>query len=396
MTKRRLILLLCTIVFIAALAYAFRPQPVPVEVARVTRGPLQVTINNQGKTRIKERYVVSAPLSGRLLRVDLHPGDRVEEGKTLLTAIEPSDAALLDPRARGEAEARVKATEAAKQRAVPVLERTRATAEVARVELERAQRLTAEGAMSRQDLDNAELKARTAQEDLRAAEFALRIAEFEFEQATAVLTGASRPNGSGDSHFEIRSPVDGALLRVFQESAIVVSAGTRLLEVGNPADLEVEIDVLSSDAVRIKPGDKVLLEHWGGDKPLEARVRVIEPAGFLKVSALGVEEQRVLVIADFLSTPEQRRGLGDAYRVEARVIISEADDALKIPVGALFRAGGEWAAFKVERGRAIQRVVQLGRRNDADAEVIGGLAEGEVFIAHPGDRVRDGIKVRVR
>lgn len=396
MTKQRLILLLCAIAFVAGLAYAFRPQPATVELVRVTRGPLQVSINNQGKTRIKERYVVSAPLSGRLLRVDLHPGDTVEAGKTVLTAIEPSDAALLDPRARGEAEARVKATDAAKQRAVPVLERARATAELAKVELERAQRLATDGAMSRQELDNAELKARTAQEDLRAAEFALRIAEFEFEQANAVLTGARQSGGADESHFEIRSPVDGALLRVFQESATVVSAGTRLLEVGDPRDLEVEIDVLSSDAVRIKPGNKVLLEHWGGDTPLEARVRVVEPAAFLKVSALGVEEQRVLVIADFVGSAEQRRGLGDGYRVEARIITSEAADVLKVPIGSLFREQGRWAVFVEQNGRAVLRYVEIGRRNNAEAEVLEGMVDGDRLLLHPSDKIRDGVRVRGR
>jgi HlyD family secretion protein len=394
MTKQRLILLISAVAFVVVLAYAFRPQPIAAEVVHVTRGPLQVSISNQGRTRIKERYLVSAPLHGRLLRVNLRPGDPVAAGKTVLTAIQPSDAALLDPRARAEAEARVKATDAARQRAVPILERVRATAELAKVELERAQRLMAEGAMSRQELDNAELKAHTAQEDLRAAEFALQIAEFEFEQASAVLNGARHSPNGDDSEFEIRSPVDGVLLRVFQQSATVVSAGTLLLEVGDPEDLEVEIDVLSTDAVRIKPGHKVLLEHWGGDGPLEARVRVVEPAAFLKVSALGVEEQRVLVIADFVGTSEQRRGLGDGYRVEARVITSEDADVLKIPIGSLFREQGRWAVFAEQNGRAVLRPVQIGRRNDAEAEILDGINQGESVVLHPSDKIRADVRIK--
>jgi HlyD family secretion protein len=371
--------------------YAFLPKPFPVEVVRVMRGPLRVTIDHEGRTRIKERYVVSAPLSGRLLRVELHPGDTIKAKETLLTAIEPADPALLDPRARAEAEARVKAADAAKSRAVPNLERARAANTLAETELDRARKLNVAGAMSHQELDNAALKARTAGEELKATEFALQIAAFELEQARAVLTGG---NAAAASRFEIRSPVDGVLLRVFQESEGVVQPGTRLLEIGNPNDLEMEIDALSTDAVRIKPGDKVLVEHWGGDSPLLGRVRLIEPAAFLKVSALGVEEQRVNVIADFVDPVEKRKALGDAYRIEARIIISEAADILKVPAGALFRHGDEWAVFAVERGRALRRVVQVGRRNDLEAEVVGGLRENESVITHPSDKVHDGSRIQ--
>lgn len=391
MTKQRLFFILGALLLVGAIVYAFLPKPVPIEVARVTRGPLQVTVNHEGRTRIKERYVVSAPLSGRLSRVELHPGDPIKAKETLLTAIQPADPALLDPRARAEAEARVNAADATKNRAIPNLNRARAADELARTELERAQKLSAAGAMSYQELDNAELKARAAAEELKAAEFAVQIATFELEQAQAVLSGGNP--GAVATRFEVRSPVNGLLLRVFQESESFVQPGTRLLEIGDPHDLEMEIDVLSTDAVKIRPGDKVLVEHWGGDAPLLGRVRLIEPSAFLKISALGVEEQRVNVIADFIDPPEKRATLGDAYRIEARIVVSEADNVLKVPVGALFRRGEEWAIFVSERGRARLRPVKIGRRNDLEAEVLSGLEENENLITHPNDKLRDGAKI---
>ena len=393
-SKQRLLLITLAAVVIAAIVWAFLPKPIAVEVARVTRGALQVTVDHEGRTRIKERYVISAPLSGRLLRVELHPGDPIRTKETLLASIEPSDPALLDPRARAEAEARVKAAEAAKLRAIPILDRARAASEQAKTELDRAQNLYATGAMSHQELDNAELKSRTADEELKAADFGVQIATFELEQAQAVLSGGK--NHSLGAPFEIPSPINGELLRVFQESESFLQSGTRLMEIGDPRDLEMEIDVLSTDAVKIKPGDKVLVEHWGGDTPLLGRVRLIEPAGFLKISALGVEEQRVNVIADFIESPEKYRTLGDAYRIEVRIVISEADNVLKVPVSALFRRGEEWAVFVADHGRAMLCPVEIGRRNDLEAEVLGGLNENEAVLVHASDKIQDATRIRER
>jgi HlyD family secretion protein len=250
--------------------------------------------------------------------------------------------------------------------------------------------------MSHQELDNAELKDRAAAEENNAAKFALQIAEFELEQAKAVLLH-SQPRANqadGGMRFEIPSPVNGRVLRVFQESATIATPGTRLIEVGDPSNLEIEIDVLSTDAVKIHPGAKVFLENWGGDRALLARVRLVEPSAFMKVSALGVEEQRVNIIADFVDPPEQWRALGDGYRVEARIVISEADAVLKVPVGAIFRRESGWAVFTAERGRARLRAVTIGRRNEREAELLAGMTERQSVIAHPGDKVRDGIAIR--
>jgi HlyD family secretion protein len=381
----------------ALLAWSFVPRPVPVEVAAVVRGPMRVTVDEDGRTRIKDRYVLSAPLAGRLLRIELHPGDPVEAGRTVIAAIEPSDPSLLDARSRDEAEARLGAAGAALEQAGPNVERARTAHRFAASELQRIRQMFEKGAATRAEIDNAEQRERITYEELRAAEFALRIAAFEKDLAAAAL----RHSGAGAAttqplRFEIRSPIAGRVLRRFEESATVVSPGTRLVEVGDPADLEVEIDVLSRDAVRIGPGDRVLLEDWGGGAPLTARVRVVEPAAFMKVSSLGVEEQRVYVVADFLDPPDRRRGLGDAYRVEARIVVWESDDVLKVPAGALVRQGDGWAVFVLAAGRAQLRDVKIGQRNATEAEVLEGLAAGEQVLPYPSDRIRNGLRVVAR
>ncbi|MBL9214977.1 MAG: HlyD family efflux transporter periplasmic adaptor subunit [Opitutaceae bacterium] len=382
----------------AALAWAFRPPRLAVDVAPAARGPLVVTVDEEGRTRIKERYVVSAPLAGRLLRVALKAGDPVAAGRTVVAVLEPGDPELLDPRARAQAEARVNAARAVQEQAGPLRERAHVAFEYARVGLERARQLYAGQGLSHEELDAAEQREAVAAADLRSAEFQERIANYEFELARAALLGEpDEANVAATGRrFEVRAPIDGRVLRIFQESATVVAAGTRLVELGDPADLEIEVEVLSSEAVKIAPGARVMIEHWGGDVPLAARVRVVEPAGFTKVSALGVEEQRVIVRADFTGPAETRRSLGDAYRVEARIVVWEGADVLKLPVGALFREGEQWAVFAVERGRAALRRVEVGRRNNREAEITAGLAGGETVVVHPSDKLQAGVRVAPR
>ncbi len=385
---------------LAALVYALWPKPLPVDMAEVTRGPMEVTVDEEGKTRIKERYVVSAPLAGRLRRITLHAGDPVEQGKTLLAVIEPSDPALLDARAGAEALARVRAAEAALAQAAPNRERAQLAMEFAQNEHRRVRQLREKSASSQQELDNSEMLARTRAEELKAAQFAEQIAEYELELAKAALV-RSRPGGESDSvadtaKFEIFSPINGRVLRVIQDSAGVVTSGTQLLTLGDPRDLEVEVDVLSSDSVKVKPGALVRFEHWGGDHPLAGRVRLVEPSGFTKVSALGVEEQRVNVVADFADDPDERAALGDGYRVEARIIVWQQPDVLQVPASALFRQDDQWAVFKVAGGRAHLTPVEVGHNNDLAAEVLTGVAPGDIVITHPSDKVVDGVTVRQR
>lgn len=379
----------------AALAYAFWPRAVRVDIERVTRGPIRVTVDEDGKTRIKERYVVAAPLAGRLERIELEPGDPVEADVTVLAAITPPPATLLDPRARLVAQARVLAAEAAVQQSSAQRDGAQESHDLSVHNLERAKVLMSRGTITREEFDTIDHRERVLGSELRSAEFAEKVASHALELAKASLAWFDGDAGP-DSRLEIRSPVSGRVLRVMQESATTVNAGDPLLEVGDPTDLEVEVDLLSSDAVQVRPGARVTLEAWGGDRPLEGAVRYVEPAAYLKVSALGIEEQRVNVIIDLLEPLSVRQQLGDAYRVEAKITVWETDSALVVPLGALFRKGDSWAVFAVEQGRARLKAVKIGRGDSAMSVVEDGLRQGEQVIVHPSDTVDDGVRIRPR
>ncbi|MCB1224220.1 MAG: HlyD family efflux transporter periplasmic adaptor subunit [Verrucomicrobiales bacterium] len=376
---------------------AFRPQPVAVDLASVTRGPLQVTIQHEGRTRVKDRFVISSPLAGRLQRIALKPGDPVTAGETLMAVLEPTDPELLNPRALAQAEARVKAAEAAAKQAEPVVERAQSMVDLTTKELNRLEDLVPLGGAARVEYDTAVQKERAATEDLHAAEFAAKVAQFELELARAALL-FSKPKAPGDAdqgpRLEIRAPITGRVFRVFEESSTIVAAGTRLLEVADPANIEIEVDVLSTDAVKVHPGTPVIVEHWGGDHDLEARVRMVEPSAFTKISALGIEEQRVNVIADFTGPAEKREALGDGYRIEARLVIWHSDDVLKAPAGALFREAGQWSVFVAENGTAHLRSVQIGHRNDLEAEILDGLNAEDRVIVYPSDQIEEGTRLK--
>ncbi|MBX7165492.1 MAG: HlyD family efflux transporter periplasmic adaptor subunit [Pirellulales bacterium] len=384
------------VVAAALLAYAFWPEPALVEIAEVVRGRLEVTVNDDGKTRIKERYVVLAPLMGDLLRVELHAGDPVQAGATIVAAIQPSDPSLLDARALAEAEARVRAAEARREHARALLERAQANSKYAMTQHERTERLLASGTATREQYDLAVTMLRTATNDVQAGEFAVQIAAYELEMAQAALTRTRGDGAGGQSRLDLHSPIDGEVLHVFRESEGMIAPGTPLMELGDPRDLEIEIDVLSTDAVRISPDAKVYLEHWGAQRRLLARVRLIEPQAFLKVSALGVEEQRVNVIADFVDPPETRARLGDAYRVEAQIVVWEGDDLLLLNAGALFRYEGGWAVYRIAGGRAALTPVEVGQTNGRETQIVKGLKEGDRVVAYPSDQIRDGVRVERR
>ncbi len=380
----------------ATLVAALWPAPVPVEVAPAVRGPMRVTVDEDGRTRIKERYVVAAPVFGRSQRIVLKPGDRVEVGKTVLTVIEPVEPALLDPRERAVAEARAKAAEGAVESAKARQDRAKAAHDLEVRNLARVRQLGPARGSTQEEIDKVTHAEMITREEMRAAKFAVTVAGFELQQARAALARYV-PTASGEAnHFEVRSPIDGVVLKVTQESEAVIPAGTRLVELGNVAELEVEIDVLSRDAVRIAPGAAVELEQWGGNAPLKARVRLVEPGGFLKVSALGIEEQRVNVIADLVDPPATRPRLGDAYRVEARIVVWESADVLKVPAGAVFPRGDTAAVYVVADGRAVLRPIKSDHTDGRETEVVDGLTAGETVIVHPGDRVTDGATVRPR
>jgi len=384
-----------------AVTLATRPPAVEVDLAEATRGDLTVTVDEDGLTRIRERYVVSTPLAGRLVRITLKPGDEVKAGETQLTTLEPTDPQLLDARARAQAEARVRGAEAAYKQAQSQVETAQKKHALAIADEQRASRLFKKNGTSPQNYEHAVYEAQAAAVALRSAELTVQITEFELEQARAALLLAGDEDDpkttSDDTRFPISAPIDGRVLRVFQESSTVVQAGERLLEIGDPHDLEVAVDVLSTDAVNIKPGAEVRLEHWGGGEPLNGQVRLVEPSAFTKTSALGVEEQRVWIIIDLSDPIEDRAQLGDGYRVEARITTWRGQGIIKVPAGATFRKDRtSWAVFVADGETARAREVERGQSNGIETEILAGLDPGEKVIVHPSDKIADGVKIRTR
>lgn len=368
-------------VLVVLLALGLRPRPAPVEIARAGFGPLRVTVSEEGKTRIKQRYTVSAPVTGLLQRIPYKPGAEIAANATVVAVIEPMPASPLDARNRALAEARRGA-------AAAMLEKNRTGHELAKNELRRIEQMYAAKTVSPQDLESAQMRETAAAREVAAAEGALRSAEAE------LLAGPAPSSGAAPAPIEVQAPVSGRVLRVFQESTRVVTAGTPLLEIGDPTDLEVAIEMLSRDGAALAPGAKVEFEQWGGPVPLQGRVRLVEPAAFTKISALGVEEQRVLVIADITTPLAERQSLGDNFRVEGRVVVWEGDRVLKVPSSALFRRGNEWATYVLRNGRAALAPVKIGRSSGAEIQVLDGLHEGDEVILYPGDRVQDGQRVK--
>ncbi len=387
-TIRRRILIALLILGVAAITIPlFRPAPLRVEVARVQRGPLRVTIDEEGETRTHDRFLIAAPVPGRLLRVELEEGDRVAKG-AVVARIEPLP---LNQREREELLGRVQAAEAAKRQADARLAHAREDREQARRDRTRAESLAKDGVISAQMLEQARNADTTLASELDAALYSVQVAISDVAVAKAGLVGLETISGQTPPTIELRSPVAGRVLRINEKSERVVTAGTRVIELGDPAQLEVVTDVLSTDAVKIHTGDPVLLEGWGGDYAIHSRVRMIEPAGFTKVSALGIEEQRVNVIADFVDPPGPLR---DGYRVEARIIIWEGKDIQQVPSSAVFRRGDTWTTFVVESGRAQWRSVEIGHRGELNTEILSGLKEGETVIIHPPNELSAGARVQ--
>lgn len=396
MKTRRWALWGAGLVVVAAAAFlGTRPQRVPAELAQVTRGPLEVTIDEEGETRVRDRFVISAPLAGRVPRIELEPGDAVVAGETVLAIFLPSAPVLLDARSRAEAEAVVQTATAALGQAEANYERAAAELVYSRSEAGRYLRLSQEGIVSVETMESAQLDLDTRQEAVEAADYAVRTARSELQAARVRLLRFSAESAEDMNGTAIRivSPVSGVVLRRVRESESVVPAGEALLEVGDPGRIEVVTDYLSKDAVRMRSGQRVLIDRWGGDRPLQGRLRRVEPSGFTKISALGVEEQRVNVVIDIVDPPAVWTGLGDGFRVETRVVVWESGDELKAPTGALFRRGENWAVFAVEGGRAALREIEVGERNAREAQVLGGLEPGEQVVVYPSDSLNDGSPV---
>ncbi|MGE5239342.1 MAG: efflux RND transporter periplasmic adaptor subunit [Chloroflexota bacterium] len=394
--SRWIILIALTVAVFAVLVYRLTGHSEPVDVVTVSRGPLTVTVDEEGKTRVRDRFVISAPVAGYLRRITLDAGDVVTKGQ-VVAELEPLRSIVLDPRTRAEAEAEVTAAEAAVKAAEENLRAATAAAEYNAAHLERARKLFQAGYESSDSLDQAESDARRTEALKLSAAASLEMARSRLERARRTLR-YSAAEGVADRRriVAVGSPVSGHVLKLHRESEGVVAVGDALIDVGDPSKLEVEVEVLSADAVRIKVGTKVLFERWGGEPILSGTVRVVEPAGFTKISSLGVEEQRVLVIADIIAPPESWKKLGDRYRVEARFIIWEGGDVLQVPASALFRRDSGWAVFAVQNNRALIRQVEVGHRSGLAAEILSGVSEGDTVIVHPADSLQDGSRVRVR
>ncbi|MFQ5328566.1 MAG: efflux RND transporter periplasmic adaptor subunit [Thermodesulfobacteriota bacterium] len=392
--SRKIIIVAVAAAVVVAIIYGFMSKSVLVDTVAVSYGPLSVTIEEEGKTRVIDRFVISVPVTGFARRIELNVGDPVAKGQ-LLAELEPRRSRVLDPRSRAEAEARVAAAGAALSSAKENRAAAKADADYASAELERARKLFDAGFASKDTLERAEAEARHRGATRRSADFAVEVARFELEAAKTALKFTAWEGDSAES-VTIHAPVAGRILKLHRESEGVVTEGQPLIEIGDPRALEIEVDLLSEDAVRIGAGTKVLFDRWGGDLPLDGVVRVVEPVGFTKVSALGVEEQRVLVITDITSPPEQWAGLGDGYRVEALFTLWEGDNILQVPASALFRYGDGWALFVVDGKRARRKVVEIGHRNGLTAEIVSGLTEGESVITHPDEAMEDGSRVRLR
>jgi HlyD family secretion protein len=377
LTRRSVVLIGIGLLVLAMLVYAFMPDPVPVETATVTRARLQVIVEEEGETRVENRYVVTAPVAAFVRRIGLEAGDTVRAGQAIVQ-LEPPRAAILDPRTRTQAESRVATARAAVTEAEVVAAQVTAGQE-------RVERLHAVGAATRQALERATADAARAAAALETARTELAAAQ------------AAQRSAAGTPSLEVaevlRAPADGRVLTVNQRSAGHVMAGDPLLEIGDTERLRVDVDVLSQDAVRIRPGTRVLIEQWGGESTLEAVVSLIEPQGFSHVSALGIEERRVRVVADLVSALTDREGLGPGYRVLARFVIWEDEDVLQVPTAALFRHGDGWAVFIVDGDTARIRSVDIGREAGLATQILAGLQAGEIVIVHPANDIDDGVRV---
>jgi HlyD family secretion protein len=386
-------ILAISLLVIGLLVWGFWPRPVLVELAEAQRASMTVTIEEEGRTRVIDRFIISAPVDGVACRVQLEVGDTVQAGQTLLS-ISPLESRVLDPRSRAEAEARVAAARSALALARQQADAAEATANFQRSEIKRLKPLAEQGVISNAAFDKVQMDLLTAEASLRSANHAVEVARYDQQAAeTALKYSAGTVTGDPAIRVPVKSPITGKILQMPHECEGPVATGQELLVVGDPSLLEVVVDLLSADAVKVNPGMKVHFDRWGGEEPLAGRVRTVEPFGFTKISALGVEEQRVNVIADFVSSKEDWVRLGDGYRVEAQFVIWEDDDVLQVPVSSLFRMNDGWALFLVENGRARQRAVKRGQRTGLVAQILEGVKEGDKVVNHPTDEVADGVRI---
>ncbi len=380
------------------IVWSFWPQAVAVDLATVKRGALRVEVSDEGRTRVREIFQLSAPVHGRLLRIERHAGDAVTGGQTILAELLPIAPSFLDVRTRAQAESAVKSAEAARNLAAAEVTRARAELAFASSERARAETLVKSEAISRSNLERAQLAYNTAAAQLATAQAALRVKDFDLVSAKALLIDPSNPASVQRERASISliAPVSGRILRVLHENEAVVASGSPILEIGDPENLEVVVELISEEAVNVREGASAVITDWGGGAPLNARVRRVEPSGFTKVSALGVEEQRVNVLLDITDPRLKWHALADGFRVIANIVVWQQDDVIQVPVSAMFRNGNGWAVFAVRSGRAVLTPIEIGKSNEKASQVLGGLIVGDQVVVHPSDRVGDGVRVTDR
>jgi HlyD family secretion protein len=383
--SRKTIYWLAAIAALALIALLFRPEPLRVDTGQVQKGGMQVTVDEQGETRAHDRFVVTAPVAGRLTRIELHDGDAVQQNQ-VVAQIAPLPLSVQE---RSEQTARIASAQARQREAEELVRHAREDLEQARRESKRVERLVKDGFMSSQAAEQARNAEITIANEMEAARFRVKSAAAEVILAESGLIAVQ---GGKGALFKVRSPVAGRILSIPDQSERVVAAGSPLLTVGDMSKLEVVIELLSSEAVKVKPGMPVILDGWGGSHSLQAKVRLVEPHAFTKVSALGVEEKRTNVVADFVDVPQS---LGDGYRVNAHIVVWTAEAVTKVPASALFRCADAWCAFVVEKGVAKRRVVTIGQRNSQEAEALAGLDPGEVVVRHPANQIDEGVRVKL-
>ncbi|MFH2011261.1 MAG: efflux RND transporter periplasmic adaptor subunit [Pseudomonadota bacterium] len=394
--RRWIIVITITLGVILAIVYGFMPKPVPVDLAKVSRGLLRVTVEEEGKTRVKDRFVLSAPVAGFMRRIKFDIGDHVQKGQTLVE-LEPLKSIPLDPRSYAAAEATVSSAKAALKAEEERARAAEADSDYTRKNFERIKKLYEEGYAAKDALEQAESGVKRAEAYFLSAKAAVKVAKFELDRAlTSLRYSAAEKNKTQGELVTISSPINGSVLRIYRESEGVVQPGEPLVDIGDSKKLEVKVEVLSADAVKIKPGTPVYFERWGGSSILSGKVRVVEPSGFTKISSLGVEEQRVFVIVDITPSEKDEYSLGDGYRLEASFIIWEGKNVLQVPASALFRKQDGWAVFVVKNNKALRREVKVGQRTGLAAEIISGLTEGDEVISNPDNSIEDGTRVSPR
>ncbi|MES9861655.1 MAG: HlyD family efflux transporter periplasmic adaptor subunit [Candidatus Thiodiazotropha sp. LLP2] len=396
--KRIVVWGLLSLILLASLIWAFKPKPISVDLLTLEPGELVVTIDEEGETRVRDVFTLSAPISGLAMRIDAEVGDEVVANETLLAEIEPIDPTLLDPRSEAQARADIRAAEANHIQAEASVKEARLELDFALSELRRARSLKQDAVISTRELESTERTYQTRQAALETAIANRQARQAELDRANAELISPTEPRSNSEACqcVPIRAPVNGRILKIAHKSEGVVSAGEPLLEIGDPGKLEIVVDLLSSDAVKVEAEQLVFIENWGGEQILNGQVRRIEPFGFTKISALGIEEQRVNVIIDFTSPKADWARIAHGYQVDVRIVLWQGDKVLKLPLTALFRDGNAWAVFVEQNGLAIQRQINIGRRTGFEAEVIDGLASGERIIVHPSDKIADGVLIEAR